>query len=104
MQERLLAQQVTSKKDLSKAVTKAKRAYMAGEDKTRVAVEAQQHNSTIHGAFVVFQRCQFADDVTRTAPTGASPLGVCTPLSAPSTTLHQVSLVPRNAHPSCRAL
>lgn len=71
MQERLLAQQVSSKKDLSKAIAKAKRAYMAGEDKTRVAVEAQQHNSSIRGAFVVFQRCQFSDDVTQTAPTGA---------------------------------
>ena len=76
MQEQLLARKVATKKDLSKAITKAKEAYQKAEQRAQAAMQAQRERSWVRGAFVVFQRTQFAADVIQTAPTGAPPCSV----------------------------
>ena len=78
MQEQLLSKQVANrKKDLSKAIQKAKQKFEKAEIQAQRAMLQQKHRSVVRGAFVVFQRTQFAEDVVRSAPTGvlcASPL------------------------------
>jgi hypothetical protein len=70
LQERLLARQAATKKDLSKAIVKAKLKFNAAEIICKEAVEDHEHKAAVRGAFVVFQRREFQEDVLRTTPRG----------------------------------
>ena len=74
-----MAKQVSCpSKDLSKQIAKAKKRYAAKEDELQAVMpqlDAQaggREAPHVRGAFVVFQRTQFADDVINTAPKGAA--------------------------------
>jgi hypothetical protein len=81
LQERLLARQVATKKDLSKAIARAKLKFNTSELICKVAIEHHEHSAAVRGAFVVFQRREFQEDVLRTAPQGEHmlfrPCAVC---------------------------
>jgi hypothetical protein len=75
VQERLLAKDVTCPgKDLRKAIERAKAKHTEAENRTQAAVEKEETKGRVRGAFVVFQRTQFADDVINSAPKGAPPM------------------------------
>ena len=80
VQERLIAQQVTCPdKDLRNKIAKAKKQYAAKENELQAATPLEgtlpsDGAPRVRGAFVVFQRTQFADDVANTAPSGALPI------------------------------
>jgi hypothetical protein len=70
LQERLLAKQLTTKKDLNKALAKAQFAFVKSELECKEAIEDHENHAAVRGAFVVFQRREFQEDVLRTAPHG----------------------------------
>ena len=72
MQMRLLAQQASTGKDISKKVEKAK----ARHEEMEAQVAATATDASIHklrGAFVVFNESKLADEAVASAPRGVPP-------------------------------